>query len=63
MDMQFTPDDVGRLMIYEQTRIVAEANYAKNPNDADVSLSSSLSHLVSFSVIFFLSCFWFFWKF
>ncbi|XP_048318879.1 mitochondrial import receptor subunit TOM20-like isoform X2 [Ziziphus jujuba] len=35
MAMQFSQDDFDRLLIFEHTRKAAEANYAKNPQDAD----------------------------
>lgn len=35
--MDPTQADLERLMLFEHARITAEANYNKNPNDADVS--------------------------
>ncbi|KAF3431052.1 hypothetical protein FNV43_RR25782 [Rhamnella rubrinervis] len=35
MQMQISQEEVHRLMLYENTRRVAEAHYNKNPNDAD----------------------------
>ena len=35
--MEPSQNDLERLMIFEHARLTAEAAYAKNPNDADVS--------------------------
>lgn len=37
--MEAAQNDLERLMIFEHARITAEAEYAKNPTDADVCFS------------------------
>lgn len=40
--MEFSQEDFDRLLLSEHTRQTAEANYVKNPLDADVRISPSL---------------------
>ena len=48
--MEFSQDDFDRLLLFEHTRKTAEANYAENPQDADVRivLHYTLINLSSF---------------
>lgn len=41
-NMEFSQSDFDRLLLSEHNRKTAEANYAKDPLDADVSISSFL---------------------
>lgn len=40
--MEFSQSDFDRLLLSEHNRKTAETNYAKDPLDADVSISSFL---------------------
>lgn len=55
--MEFSQSDFDRLLLSEHNRKTAEANYAKDPLDADVSISSFLLNslfifLINSNVIF-----------
>lgn len=54
--MEPTQNDLERLMIFEHARITAEAAYAKNPNDVDVSffISKFIYQLFLFDMLFLL---------
>lgn len=47
MDMH---SDFDRLLFFEHARKTAESSYAKNPNDAEVSISISLSYFGSLTL-------------
>lgn len=51
--MEVSQDDLDRLLLFEHSRQTAEANYAKNPLDADVRISS-----LSFSPSEISICYW-----
>jgi len=60
--MEFSQDDFDRLLRFEHARKSAEATYAKDPLDADVSTIYSLydalfrliSYMLAITLIFFL---------